>query len=111
MATYSGEIEKYFVNIISPQTSSGSLITLRGEFGRAVLKFLPEGATLPDNRKHDTADHFDIYYPRDHWAPIIDILRNEKPIYFQFTTPSGHTQIMTSMEPVGEEESVEGNSD
>lgn len=102
MARYSGEIETYFVNIISPQNYGRSLITLVGSFGRAMLKFLPEDMTLADNSKHDTANDFYIYYPRDYWAPIIDILRNEKPLYFHFTTPCDPTQIRTSMEPGGE---------
>ena len=105
MTTHFGEIDVYFTNILSPKVYAGRrLMNLSGAFGKAILWFLPEGTALPDNRKRPHQDVFDVYYYIDDWEAILDILRNEKPVYFNYRDTNNAAQIYTGDEPVGEEE-------
>ena len=105
MATYFGKIDSYFTNVLSPKTYAGKrLMNLSGSFGKAILWFLPDGTTLPDNRKRAGQNVFNVHYYINDWAAILDILRNEKPVYFNFSDTSNAAQIYTGNEPVGEEE-------
>lgn len=67
-------------------------------FGQLVFK--PNGATLPV----DTAGA--LYYHLDDLPMILDLLRNEKPMYLLFSGSGGGFEngIKTTAEPVGEEE-------
>ena len=105
MAVHFGTIDFYFVNVLSPKPYSGKrLMNLTGVFGKAILWFLPERSTLPDNKKRPGQDVFDVYYHMDAWAPIIDVLRNEKPVYFNYNDTANTAQMYTGKEPVGEGE-------
>lgn len=106
MAVYFGKIDTYFVNILSPKAYAGRrIINLHGAFGKAILLFLPQNDPLPENRKYASQNVFDIYYHIDEWAAILDVLRNETPVYFNYDDTNNAAQIYTSREPVGEEES------
>lgn len=105
MATFFGEIETYSVNVLSPKPYNGRrLMNLAGSFGAAFLWFHPEDAALPDNRKRSGQNQFDIYYPMSCWSGVLDVLRNESPVYFNYNDTSNAAQIYTGREPVGEEE-------
>ena len=78
MTTYFGVIDVYFANVLSPKQYAGKrLMNLKGSFGKAILWFLPEGSSLPDNRK---------------------------PVHFNYLDTRNTAQIYTGDEPVGEEE-------
>ncbi|MHC4617829.1 MAG: hypothetical protein ACYTEQ_08755 [Planctomycetota bacterium] len=47
-----------------------------------------------------------MFLPASHLPRIVDILRNERPLFFSFNTSSGKTYLSTSAEPVGEGELV-----
>ena len=105
MSVYSGRIDTYSVNVLSPKQYNGRrLMNLQGSFGSAILWFHPDGATLPDNRKRTSQNIFDVYYHTSEWAPMLDVLRNETPVYFVFSDTSNSAQVHTGHEPVGEEE-------
>lgn len=107
MATYFGKIDTYFVNVLSPKNYGGKrMMNLNGSFGKAILWFLPEGSSLPNNRKRTNQNVFDVYYILDAWGAILDVLRNESPVYFNYTDTSNAAQIYTGSEPVGEGEGV-----
>ena len=106
MAVHFGKIDTYTVNVLSPNPYAGKrLMSLAGVFGRASLWFLPDDAPLPDNRKRSNQEVFDVYYPMAAWAAILDVLRNETPVHFNYQDTSNAAQIYTGSEPVGEEES------
>lgn len=65
-------------------------------FGQLV--FMPIDAALPP----DTATS--LYYHIHDLAPILDLLRNEEPMYYMFVGNGGENGIKTTPEPVGEEE-------
>jgi hypothetical protein len=68
--------------------------------GIGQLVFKPNGAALPSDSSGS------LYYHLDDFQNVIDILRNEKPVYWSFVgTGSGNENaIRTSREPVGEAE-------
>jgi hypothetical protein len=43
-----------------------------------------------------------MHQPSAMFPNVLDVLRNEKPIYFYFT--SGHAFLATTTEPIGEAE-------
>lgn len=92
--------------IDSPNVSSNykKVIRLKGDFGIAVLYFVPEGIALGANGKRANQSHYDVYYPMSAWSQCVDLLRNEKPIYFIYDMLSNTAAITTSDEPVGEAE-------
>ena len=105
MTLYHGEIETYTANVLSPKQYNGRrLMSLSGSYGSAFLWFYPEDATLPDNRKRAGQNMFDVYYPMSYWTAVLDLLRNESPLYFNFSDSSNAVQIYSGREPVGEEE-------
>ncbi|MBL8384074.1 MAG: hypothetical protein JNM90_13405 [Burkholderiales bacterium] len=45
-----------------------------------------------------------VWLPASHFTPLVDLLRNEKPVYIRWDTESRHVTISTLDEPVGEGE-------
>ena len=77
MTMFSGAIDNYTVNVLSPKPYNGRrLMNIKGSFGTAILWFYPDDATLPDNRKRSNQNIFDVYYHTSFWRPILDVLRN-----------------------------------
>ena len=100
-----GQIDVYSVIVLSPKLFGGQrVISLSGSFGKATLWFKPQGSSLPDNRRILNQNVFAVYYHIPDWEAIIDILRNETPVYFNYQDTSNAAQIHTGSEPVGEEE-------
>lgn len=58
MAEYSGEIHEYILNLPSPNSGRSSITLIGGEFGRALITFLPEAEPLPNNHKSDPGPLF-----------------------------------------------------
>ncbi len=105
MTVYFGEIDTYFVNVLSHVPYGGRrLMNVNGSFGKGILWFYPEDMSLPDNRKRPDQDVFDVYYRLDAWDAILDLLRNESPVHFNYSDSSNSAQIYTGHEPVGEGE-------
>ena len=106
MASYNGEIDTYTLRIKTPNqpTNYNRVIFSRGSFGLAFLYFVPVGNALGTNRKRAGRNVFDVYFWMDTWEPTVDMLRNEKPVYFGYSDTTGRGSISTAAEPVGEEE-------
>lgn len=62
------------------------------------LVFHPNNTPLPG----DTPDS--LHYHLDDLENVVDLLRNEKPMYLLWTGTGGENGIKTTPEPVGEEE-------
>lgn len=72
--------------------------------GEAHLRF-KEG-DLPSNSvsiKGETKV-YDVFYHSKRYMHMIDLLRNEGPLYFYYNLDTGHSYITTGDEPVGEGE-------
>jgi hypothetical protein len=72
--------------------------------GFAFLNFFPEGMPLPPNRKSLPGPFFYVSYRSAQLGPILDLLRNEKPVRFFFRDETLVAYLTTADEPVGEEE-------
>jgi hypothetical protein len=64
-----------------------------GAFGLAILYFVPQDGQLGKNEKRAGQDIFDIYYWMDSWPHFTDLLRNEKPVQFQYDDSNNTAQI------------------
>jgi hypothetical protein len=92
-----------------PEGNRGSdaTISLGIPDGWAFLRYYPDGTALPPNSKTTHISGKPIYYASYRYSQLgntIDLLRNEKPIWFFFRDDTMAAYLTTSSEPVGEEE-------
>ncbi|MGB9400097.1 MAG: hypothetical protein WCB69_13040, partial [Pseudolabrys sp.] len=59
----------------------------------AILYFVPQDGQLGKNQKRAGQEIFDIYYWMDSWPHLTDLLRNEKPVQFEFDDSNNTAQI------------------
>jgi hypothetical protein len=69
------------------------------------LNFYPDNASLPENHYDKRNKLVYLRYPLSMYPNIIDILRNEKPIYFSYSQNLNMGFIRTGKEPIGEGDS------
>lgn len=62
--------------------------------------------TLPSSDSQNASGQIFCHYMADDFPRILDMLRNEKPVYMEFITGSNLGRIQTSMEGIGEGEPV-----
>ena len=71
-----------------------------------IIYFINPESTCPSNRYHLKV--LNIYVPLSQFFMYINMLRNEKPVYAYIDRENpGNSHLRTSLEPVGEEESLE----
>ncbi len=71
--------------------------------GLAFLNFVPQGGTLGTNSKRvDPWPVFDLWYWIDAYPHVVDMLRNEKPVFFTFDDTIAAAILKTEWEPPGE---------
>lgn len=70
------------------------------------LNFYPDNKKLPENYYDVKSKLVYLRFRMSMYSNIIDILRNEKPIYFSFSNKSKVGYVRTGKEPIGE-----GNND
>jgi len=94
-----GRIEN---NLIYPRT----IIKCYDDKNDFVLQasFYPDNKSIPENYYDINSKLVYLRYPMSMYGHIIDILRNEKPIYFSYYEISKLGFIRTGKEPVGEGE-------
>lgn len=68
------------------------------------VNFYPDGKAHPPNHYDAKSKLVYLRYPMSMYAHVIDILRNEKPIYFRYSMELNLGYIRTGKEPVGEGE-------
>jgi hypothetical protein len=95
MTQYQGNVQSYVLEIQSPNSpyNQKRVISLHGAFGLAILYFVPQDGQLGKNEKRAGQDIFDIYYWMDSWPHCTDLLRNEKPVQFQYDDSNDTAQI------------------
>jgi hypothetical protein len=86
MTQYQGNVQSYVLEIQSPNSpyDQKAVISLHGAFGLAILYFVPQDGQLGKNQKRAGQEIFDIYYWMDSWPHLTDLLRNEKPVQFEY---------------------------
>ncbi len=58
----------------------------------------------PDLPQKTAAGHVTAQFPRRDLGDFIDMLRNEKPVYFSWAPETQSVRVSTDEEPVGEQE-------
>ncbi len=107
MVTFS--FDRYSVNVkstvdkVSQATAIAVIYAYRGETLVGALLFYPENKLLPNARLDTNKDVIFLSYSIAQLHALLDILRNEKPLwlYYRTTTNAG---LSSGKEPVGEEE-------
>jgi hypothetical protein len=102
------EINHYWVHFQAGRTENNLV------YPRAVVKcyhdedfvvqlnFYPDNKSLPENYYDVNSKLAYLRYPLSMYPNIIDILRNEKPIYFSYSQKTKLGYIRTGKEPIGE---------
>ena len=67
-----------------------------------TMLFMKPGQVIPKNT--DINGRRTIHFPLAQFATVLDILRNEKPLYLGVVATNGIATIATNDEPVGEGE-------
>jgi hypothetical protein len=101
------EITLYKYSVYSSRDGYGKgVIRLYGSNGYiGFLAFMGGDQALPSARKYPEG-WYGLYYRYDAFNDIVDMLRNESPVYLIYNPVGSHNScISTSEEIVGEEES------
>ncbi|MGB7859226.1 MAG: hypothetical protein WBM90_01880 [Acidimicrobiia bacterium] len=114
MATTTNEVKDYSPSISgTPWGNAYGGITLELSDGnRALLHFVRDGNDLPDNSRTVANNGWTIYsgwFRERAFADVLDILRNEKPVWFNWTELSDGrmaSSVSARREPTGEGEDI-----
>jgi hypothetical protein len=104
------EVGTYEVLLISGYTGGGGhqlgFVYFYEPGGKYIgyVGVIRESAALPANVQHANGV-LNIYFHEAELVPLLDTVRNEKPIYVKFNTDLKWGSVGTDREPVGEEES------
>lgn len=94
-------IDKYKVVLYS---ATGGILAYihcyNGNKNVMSCEFYSDGSTLPQNRYKGC--RIGLVYPWSRFNAILDILRNEKPVYFGFILTTKLGYVNTQLEPTGE---------
>ena len=100
MAVYSNEITSYQAYV---PTSGISGIHIYNEgIYKGKCSFYEDGVNMSQNIS--SSGRVYLHYPASKFSWVLDILRNEKPVFYYLNTSSRFGYIGTSREAVGEEE-------
>jgi hypothetical protein len=113
MPVTSKEISTYSVSVISDAEPNkfAATVQLFDASGKAIafLRFYTPGSPLAPNEFRMDLGEALISYPSTALASMVDVLRNEKPLYFtwyDYMPVRCFGAVGTSREPVGESERV-----
>jgi hypothetical protein len=107
MTYHIGNIAEYQLNIWSHKRGGPDQITLYGTFGVAWLFFVPPGTAAIGSNSMSLSSNpptFTCFFDDYTWPRVVDMLRNEKPLYFWFEDVSLTVTLTTVREPAGENE-------
>jgi hypothetical protein len=107
-------IAKYSANVISPGDPNqfAATVWLFRENGSllAFLRFYRGGVTMAPNQYRQDLNAAEVSFRFDAYPSVIDLLRNEEPVYFTWFDYSANVPgrlfgaLETSREPIGEHE-------
>jgi hypothetical protein len=106
------EIKKYDVAYYAGGRNAAkypyrAIIGLRNDSDALVgaAYFHHDAATMPGADTYKASGLISCHYPAEDYPQVLDLLRNEKPVYVEFEARAGNiANIRTSAEPVGEGE-------
>ena len=98
------EIEEYKVVLLAGEDADGAVAVVQLLCdGRIVgsCRFFPEERALPANSQGSAVN---LSFPISAYAEVVDLLRNEGPVFLYFDKKTGKGMLTTLAEPVGEGE-------
>jgi hypothetical protein len=109
------EIKKYDVAYYAGAKNAAgypyrAIIGLRDDHDGLIgaAYFHRDASTLPPSDTSKTSGYISCHYLAEDYPKILDLLRNESPVYVEFEVHLGNmANIRTSAEPVGEGEQNE----
>ena len=96
------EIESYRIYLMSQETKRLATIHLQLHRVKEMAFLYFQEGTLPPNKKG--TQNYKTYWKVSQFAKVVDVLRNEKPVFFYFDEKTRVANIQTTEEPVGEDE-------
>jgi hypothetical protein len=100
----SSAIEKYKVVLYGKDATSGDLVAYIhcycADKNVMTCEFYTDGSALPENRFK--GGRVGLVYPWSRFGAVLDVLRNEKPLYHGFIMSTKVGYVATQLEPVGE---------
>lgn len=105
MPNVSAVVTNYQYEFRAMDGENASFLYLFDEQNKLICMaaFVERTGPLPGPRQSLNGTVF-LSFHRQDFAPIIDMLRNEKPVIFNWSEDNQSAQITTGREPVGEEE-------
>ena len=94
------EVKSYITYLRSGPGSTKGFLVVSGSNGRATVRFVAGTPGAPAM----IGASLRFEYPVEMMQTVIDMVRNEKPIYVIYNEDLTIVQFGTSEEPVGEEE-------
>ena len=114
MPITSTQIANYTANAVSPGEPNQFAATIwlfrTDQSLLAFVRFYRAGTTMAPNQFRSDLNAAEVSFPYDAFAPMVDLLRNESPVYFPWFDYSVQVPgrifgvVGTSREPVGEAE-------
>jgi len=100
------QINSYMIELYASRPKDPAMITLNlAGRKRVFLHFKSSAGTLPSTSKSADGLRYAIYMGKDMLPSCVDMLRNEKPLYFHHLPgQASNTFLSTRAEPVGEGE-------
>lgn len=97
-------VEKYTLAVL-PRDNFPYYIKMEGEDHVCQCYFKPDDQTLPITKKIRDKEYF-AHYHYSQYNQLVDLLRNESPLYFTFHVigSKDYSGLSTENEPVGESE-------
>jgi hypothetical protein len=103
--SFSAEIKSYVYKIFPQKDAPGNIGLYdinNNNFGHAFMR--PDNENIP-KAYIDEGGKYRMYFHRKYFAEVLDMLRNEKPVYFHYWEgPGDNSHLSTMLEPVGENE-------
>lgn len=98
-------VHKYSLSYVSTTRSVTAAINCFDENKQVgTILFVRKGQTIPENSERD--GRISLFFEESHFANVVDILRNEKPVYLSLHPTLKIGGVGTDKEPVGEMEPV-----
>ena len=72
--------------------------------GEAQLRFSSKELKNNEITKKNGKHVYNVHFRTEKYEAMIDLLRNEGPLFFYYNNDSGHSYVTTGDEPVGEGE-------
>jgi hypothetical protein len=89
---------------LSPGTAVAGIYLYQGKTYRGYVYFFPDGTALAPPVFHSSTNQAFLHFNLSEFGPTVDLLRNEKPVFLYYFSPT-NAGLFTGREPTGEEES------